>query len=193
MISIIKTDGKFREKHCSVVGCDRPARCRNLCSAHYFRLHKIGSIRADKPLRRRRLRLPKRCKVEGCPRDAVAQTLCNRHYQRYLKHGDPTIGKDKRAPGSGHLSRDGYVLLQVVGHPNATAEGRIAEHRLVMSQRLDRPLYDDERVHHRNGIKQDNRPENLELWSKGHPAGQSVEDLLTWAKEILERYSSVEF
>ena len=39
-----------------------------------------------------------------------------------------------------------------------------------------------------NGVRDDNRPENLELWSKAQPAGQRVEDKITWAIELLERY-----
>lgn len=43
-------------------------------------------------------------------------------------------------------------------------------------------------VHHKNGNRSDNRPENLELWSKSQPPGQQVEDKVRWAREILERY-----
>ena len=39
-----------------------------------------------------------------------------------------------------------------------------------------------------NGIRDDNRPENLELWSKGQPAGQRVADKVAWAVDLLERY-----
>ena len=42
----------------------------------------------------------------------------------------------------------------------------IAEHRLVVEQLLGRPLARDEEVHHRNGIRDDNRLENLEVVSR---------------------------
>lgn len=57
-----------------------------------------------------------------------------------------------------------------------------------MEERLGRSLKRGESVHHKNGIRDDNRFGNLELWTKHQPTGQRVEDLVVWAREILDRY-----
>lgn len=64
----------------------------------------------------------------------------------------------------------------------------VLEHRKIMEDMLGRPLCDDENVHHKNGVRDDNRRKNLELWCSSQPTGQRVEDLLVWATEILDRY-----
>jgi hypothetical protein len=74
----------------------------------------------------------------------------------------------------------GYVLAYAPDHPRATNRGYVYEHRLVAEKMLGRHLRTDEHVHHRNGKRWDNRPENLEVMtSREHArlAGQRQEDL----------------
>ena len=55
---------------------------------------------------------------------------------------------------------------------------------------MGRPLRDDENVHHKNGVRDDNSPSNLELWTTMQPSGKRVEDLLAFAQEVISRYAT---
>jgi len=58
------------------------------------------------------------------------------------------------------MTKDGYVMIYMPDNPNAIGK-YVLEHRYVMQQHLGRPLASWECVHHKNGIKDDNRIENL--------------------------------
>ena len=55
---------------------------------------------------------------------------------------------------------------------------------------IGRKLFPEETVHHKNGQRADNRPENLELWSSRNPKGQRVNDKVQWALEIMKTYEA---
>jgi hypothetical protein len=83
----------------------------------------------------------------------------------------------------------GYVFLFEPTHPNAHKDGYVAEHTKVMAEILGRPLERFEEVHHKNGIRSDNRPANLELWARGlQPPGSRVSDLVDSAVDVLKLY-----
>ncbi len=95
---------------------------------------------------------------------------------RLKKKTDPNwcVGrKGKRWRGGKTVNRAGYIQVWKPDHPSLAGTKRkyVLEHRLVMEQMLGRPLEPHENVHHKNGDRQDNRPENLELWIKAQPPG----------------------
>ena len=65
--------------------------------------------------------------------------------------------------GGRYHIRSGYVTVLSNGHPYADKVHRVYEHRLVMEKMIGRYLLPTEVVHHKNGVRDDNRPENLEL------------------------------
>ncbi len=82
----------------------------------------------------------------------------------------------------------GYVMVRAPGHPRAVGSYYVCEHILVAESLLGRYLVAGESVHHINGVRDDNRPENLELWTRPQPAGIRVSDAINWARSIYDLY-----
>lgn len=175
------TNKDLQNSTCGVDGCPKPAyRGATHCAMHAARLRKYGEVGPLGQLGSRRLG-GKRCSIVGCDRRAVARDLCPRHYRRLASTGS-TDSPRPQGVWRTRDSRSGYVFLSI---PTTTSRRRkVGEHRYVMEQILDRPLRPFETAHHRNGLRDDNRPANLELWTRPQPSGQRPEDLVAWVVEF---------
>lgn len=159
---------------CEVKDCARRFYGRGLCQKHYqgwrkYR-HNDDVVQAH---------VGRICSVEGCGLRHYGLGYCKAHHRRVWRRGSPELYKrEPRKFKHGH-----YIGRWIDGK-------QILEHRLIMESMIGRKLLPGETVHHINGIKTDNRPENLQLWASIHPSGQRVEDLLAFAYEVIARYGA---
>lgn len=180
---------KVSKHQCSVVGCLGKYHARGLCRLHYMRKWHTGEIFAEIPPKKKRdltnTRFGRYTVISLAFIDNHNQShwncLCDCGNQRVVRGGSLWNGKTKSCGcwnkdlhkqmqgiksnnwKGGRIKLNGYVLIRNPHHPNAAQDGYVAEHRAVMSECLGRPLRDDEVVHHRNCVRDDNRIENLEL------------------------------
>lgn len=160
--------------NCEIGTCDGQVVARKMCRKHYVSWYRR---RDDGP----------RCQGQDCGKPTYSNGYCAKHWNRVKRHGDAE--KVMRVHGqTRRINAYGYALLRDPDHTEQV-RGWVFEHRVVMEEVLGRSLFRGENVHHKNGVKDDNRPENLELWVTTQPAGQRPEDLVAWAREILKRYA----
>lgn len=174
--------GKYYGQVCAVVGCGKPVKAQGYCQTHYMRVLRHGepgTVESQASQRHRSQYEGQTCKAESdgvrCDRPARTQGWCQMHYQRWKRSGDP-LGKWGITPrqSQGYETTDGYRMS-----PERRNGRPILEHRLVMERIIGRPLRRFEEPHHKNGIRTDNRPENLELWVEWRqPNGQRLSDLI---------------
>lgn len=163
-------------KRCSVDGCDKPSSSRGWCRMHYMRWRRTGDPLTARPKGRQRTAPVEVRQCEVCGADFTftaspsrrpgtgryCSTLCSNRADKPRRR---RRGSEHPNWKGGHVDKHGYRLVYINGKLTP-------EHRHVMSQTLGRDLEPHETVHHKNGDRLDNRPENLELWKGRHPKGQ---------------------
>lgn len=167
---------KVKDYPCAVEGCEKLARTRGWCSAHYERWRRNGNPGPAGDARRRPPKGP--CEVEGCDRLAKARQWCEKHYQRWHEHGDPEKMVRPNYGAKRRLHVQGYVMIWEPDHPLAMAYGYVFEHRKVLHDAgIEVP--EGCHVHHKNEDKTDNRVENLEVLTAQEHTRHHIEELGT--------------
>lgn len=93
------------------------------------------------------------CTIDGCEREHAARGMCKLHYYRVKRWGHTgPAGLIKAPAGSGHKSSRGYVRV---------GKGLRPMHVVIAEKAIGKRLPPGAHVHHVNGVKDDNRPENL--------------------------------
>lgn len=165
---------------CSVEGCDRKHRSNGYCDSHNKKFKRWGD-----PLYVYQ-NIASICQIDFCEEKVDSQGLCQNHSAKFKRKGFVIGPNFRQRPERTEPAR--YVDVLIKDHP-FLKDGLYKEHRVVMAEKLGRALLPHENVHHLNGVRDDNRVENLELWTIWQPAGQRVEDKIAYAKEILKTYS----
>ena len=168
-------------KKCKHPGCDRKHLAKGYCILHYYRMRRGCGMNGTTK------NIDKKCEHHNCERPVLAKGYCGMHYQRMINGGDMDVPKTTNQSQSPEQIYERFMSGEKVGHINLGGYMRVkcsgkerALSHIVYEVHNNYKLKKGETVHHKNGIRTDNHPDNLELWTGNHGRGVRKEDLDEW-------------
>lgn len=134
---------------------------------------------------------------DACPKCGIGHWVRKQNRNSYCVKCSPKPIKNKHPRWSGgKIMKRGYIFVHIKENDpmySMTRNGWVLEHRLVMARSLNRVLTDDEVVHHKNGIKSDNRLDNLKLLTKtSHHSALVIQDMQEAIRNLENRITILE-
>lgn len=200
--------------HCTASGCKEPIKSTRLCAKHLNRMRRHGDINhvghsTRKPRESHKIQLEcARCaKPFMVTPSSVGRKYCSATCSTYkaiptfecaqcgkaamrTKGGNGNFNYKQRycsrecgyaAQRTGFLDKNGYRVITIGGK-------QVMEHRHVMELHLGIKLPAGSTIHHKNGLRTDNRVENLEYWDHRHGKGQRLDDKIKHAIDLLREF-----
>jgi hypothetical protein len=167
-LASVRSVGKYCNRECYEASRQRSDTCL-LCQKPLTpaQLHYCSHVCRDKA----KITLEQRpCEQCGATMQVEFHLL---ETKRFCSRACANQAKRLTGPGARIKRHDGYIQIYYPTHPDASKQGFILEHRLVAEKKYGRRILRSEHVHHINGVRDDNRPENVEVIDPSTHAGVS--------------------
>ena len=119
----------------------------------------------------------------------LGKTLSKEHRDKVIRtlvYGQK--GKDNKSWKGGISMHGGYVIIKMPEHPKSYQNGYVKKSVLVLEEKIGRHLMENEVSHHINGIKTDDRPENLEVLTASQHNSITAKE--RWLSGEMKQYHS---